>query len=357
MPVRSLWTGLLLVALTSCSKYMDGYSCLNPDRGHKDARNEPDPCHYHDPDAGADAGTDAQCEVGEYLHWEVGWDEPSWLWIGAEDLAPECPAGLATTAYEGHADLVAPAVCEACTCEPPTGSCTLPSKLMASTATCGVPGVTTSFDAPATWDGSCDGTTQTPDGAAHSLSIDPITMSENGCASGPPAAAKIVSLRWDTFARACDVVGWSAGPTRRSACVPDEPLPSGFHLCIYRESERACPTEPGNVFTERHTFYKGVDDDRQCSTCTCGVPTGSTCTAEVSIYKGNDLTCSGPTVAKGITISSSSPTCIDIQLPGQALGSKSAGPTTYIPGTCPPLGGDASGSASPTDPDTFCCRP
>jgi hypothetical protein len=48
---------------------------------------------------------------------------------------------------------------------------------------------------------------------------------------------------------------------------------------------------------------------------------------------------------------------LDIQLSGQALGSKSAGPTTYLPGTCPAMGGDASGSAIPIEPATFCCRP
>ncbi len=93
MLVRSLWTGFLLVALTGCDKYMDTYSCLFPDKGHRDAFNNPDPCHLNDPDSGADAGAEASCEVGEYLHWEVGWDEPAWLWIGAEDQAPSAQPG------------------------------------------------------------------------------------------------------------------------------------------------------------------------------------------------------------------------------------------------------------------------
>jgi hypothetical protein len=38
--------------------------------------------------------------------------------------------------------------------------------------------------------------------------------------------------------------------------------------------------------------------------------------------------------------------CTDIALPGQSLGSKLAGPTTYLPGTCQPLGGDASGGVT-----------
>ncbi|MEO7593456.1 MAG: hypothetical protein ABI134_19740, partial [Byssovorax sp.] len=91
----------------------------------------------------------------------------------------------------------------------------------------------------------------------------------------------------------------------------------------------------------------------QCSACTCGAPTGSACTAAISIYK--DATCSAP--LSQIAISSVAPVCLDIALPGQALGSKSTGPTTYLPGTCPAMGGDGSGIATPTEPTTLCCRP
>jgi hypothetical protein len=289
------------------------------------------------------------------VHWPIWWEDPTLLWFGPPDQVPECPRGPSTISYEGQTDLVALPVCEACTCEPPTGFCALPSTLTASTAVCGTPGATTSFNAPTPWNGSCDSTTQTPSGAAHSLKIDPITMTENGCASGLPVAAKVVSLHWNTFARGCDI-DLPMGPVKRSLCIPDDLLPPSFALCIFHEGEEDCPTDPENVFTERHVFYREVQDERQCSACSCGAPTGSACTATISIYKGNDLTCSGPALVP-IPVSSQGATCLDIQLPGQALGSKSAGPTTYLPGTCPAMGGDASGSAIPTKPATLCCRP
>jgi hypothetical protein len=149
---------------------------------------------------------------------------------------------------------------------------------------------------------------------------------------------------------------WALKPFPRTICLPDDPPPPGFRVCIFHEDEMDCPTEPGNVFTEQHFFYKGVQDDRQCSACTCGAPTGSACTATISIYKGNDLTCSGPALVS-IPVSSVEPVCFDIALPGQALGSKSAGPTTYLPGMCPAMGADPSGSAVKIKPATFCCLP
>lgn len=324
MIARWASTGLLLVGLTGCGWQIGWYTCDNPDEDHIGPNGKPDPCHYQDPHE-----VDPRCAVGDFMHWEVGWDDPTWLWIGSEDQAPACPNGLVSTAYEGHTDLVAPDLCEACTCEPPTGSCALPSTLTASTLACNIPGgSTTSFNAPAPWNGECDSTTQTPDGAAHSLTIDPLVMTENGCAPGPIAPAKVVSLRWDTFARGCDVVGWLPGPTQRSACIRQDPLPAGFRWCVFQKGINECPATPGNVFTEQHVFYQGVQDDRQCSACSCGAPTGSACTATISIYKGNDLTCGSSPVVPGITVSSAGPVCLDIALPGQALGSKLAGPAT-----------------------------
>ncbi len=353
MIARSSWVGVLLVGLTGCGvQSAPLYYCEDPDIGHKGPDGEPDPCHFQEA-----AGGDPQCDVGDFVHWPAIWADPTLLWIGAEEQAPECPRGPLTISYEGRTDLVAANACEACTCEPPTGSCALPSTLTASTNACSMPGgPSTSFNAPTPWDGSCDSTTQTPDGAAYSLTIAPMTMTENGCTPGPPIPAKVVSLHWDTFARGCDVV-FPISPIERSICFPGDLLPPGFALCIIRDGEHACPADPKNSFTERHVFYQGVQDDRQCSACSCGAPTGSACTATISIYKGNDLTCSGPALVP-IPVSSKGPTCLDIQLPGQALGSKKATtPTTYLPGTCPPMGGDASGTALPTEPTTLCCRP
>ena len=323
------------------------------DVGHRDADGLPDPCHLRDP-----VDVINGCPGGRIVHWPVNWEEPLWLWFGPEEQAPVCPEG--STTYEGHADLVAPSACEACTCDPPTGSCALPETITASTATCGAfpSGALSSFDPPAAWDGQCDDADPLPGGAAHAMTIGALTMTENGCATGPTVPAKVISWHWQTFARACDGKGWRSGFIERSVCIPDaDPTPSGFHLCAVRAGEHACPVLADDVFTEQHVFFEGVNDQRACSACTCGAPEGSLCTATISIYKGADLTCVGPAVAQ-LSVSSVAPVCVDIAPPGLALGGKSAGLTSYLPGSCPPEGGEPNGlAARGTEPVTFCCEP
>lgn len=352
MIARRLCAGALLVAVSGCGarSFDVGFSCPDPDESHLGADGLPDPCHERDAVAGGEPG----CAVGtSNVHWAALWADPALLWVGPEDQAPECPRGQVSVAYEGYDDLVAPTACEACACEPPTGSCALPSTLTASTAVCPGGPLTTSFDAPTPWDGLCDNTLQTPPGAAHSLTIGALAMIENGCTPAPPVPAKVLSLHWNTFARACDMP-WRK-PTVRSLCLTDEPFPVGFAMCILRDGEHDCPADPGNVFTEQHFFYNGVQDNRQCSACTCGPPMGSACTPMISIYK--DDVCSAASAVAQISVSSADDVCLDIALPGQELKSKSAGPTTYLPGTCPAMGGDPSGSAIKTNPVTSCCRP
>lgn len=358
MIARWRWAGALLVSVGTVGGCMVtgeiGYNC-DPsiyEEGHRGPDGKPDFCHRKDPPEAGGA-----CAVGECVLVPGFWKGPVLLWAGQAGQAPECETGPTGVFWEGHADLVAPSECEACTCAPPTGSCELSSTLTASTKACNLPGgVTASFDAPVPWDGHCDTAAQVPAGVAASLTIAPLTMTENGCMPGPPVAAKVVSSpSWATDVRACHGAGFLPCLDTGSACISTED-PVEFRVCIAHEGNFDCPTIPGTLFTEQHIFYKGITDDRQCSACTCGPPMGSLCTAVVSVYQNAGGMCGGPIVDQG-TVSSVSPRCVDIQPPGQALGSKSAGPTTYFPGACAPMGGDPSGLATESESFTFCCRP
>ena len=223
MYARSSWLGLLLLGLTGCDvEVLNMYTCSAPDVDHIGPDGQPiDTTHHEDPH-------ELSCTIGQFSHWPYEWGSPSWAWMGPEDQAPACPEGVISVSYEGHADSVAPVLGEVCTCDPPTGSCALPSTISASTTACDTPGgAKTSFNAPSPWDGSCDGTTQAPGGSARSLTVDPIVMTENGCASGTPIPARVAPRHWNKFARMCDI-GLSPGSIERSACLTAAPTAAGF---------------------------------------------------------------------------------------------------------------------------------
>src|SRR4051812_18914644 len=96
------------------------------------------------------------------------------------------------------------------------------------------------------------------------------------------------------YVRPCVRHGLALGPISTIVLPSQRSNPHWLRRVYLQRRRERLPHGAGNVFTEQHFFYKGVEDDRQCSACTCGAPAGSACTATISIYKGNDLTCGGP---------------------------------------------------------------
>ena len=331
------------------------YSCPNPDHGHLGPDQQPDPCHYKDPpDAGA--GASATCAPGDCRHWKYPFGDLLQVWFGPAEERPMCPDGV--DAFTGMSDLVPSKACKSCVCQAPTGSCELPTEFTASSAGCNLSGgLTSSFNAPAGWDGSCDRTTQVPAGAAASLSIAPMKIKEDGCEAGPPIPSfkpEHVPSKPNFLAIGCHADAWFQCGDDLSACVPnDTPLLPGFRPCVVASSDHETCT--GMIFSEPHRgYYRNIQENTTCGDCTCGPPTGSMCTATVSIDK--DLACSD--LVGEISISSAKPACVDFSPAGLALGSKSATHPTYIPGMCEPGGGQPTGEPDVLiDPVTICCRP
>ena len=336
------------LALAGCPDriaYLGG-DCSDPVGDGGDPRTLPRAC------AVIDAGPDVDdgCVGGECVRVPGQWSGPTWLWSGPKEQAPVCDGD---SFYEGYADFVGGGACEICTCQPPTGTCALPSQLTVSTKACNLPGGSSAtFDAPAGWDGQCDSANQVPIGIAHSLTIAPLTMMENECEPGPAVPAKVIPVQGATFARACHGHGWSdCGDHTSSTCIPDDaPRPAGFKLCIFHDGNEDCLSYTG--FTEQHLFYDRAEEG--CVDCACGQPEGSVCKAMLSVYE--DGACSGPPLEQ-LSIASTGSTCVDTQPPGQALNSKSAEPPVYLPGACQPQGGQASGVITGVHPTTICCRP
>ena len=329
--------------------------------------------HYEDPGAGGSGGSGGgggtSSETGPSCPGKcvevVPLSTPvvlSLLWIGpVGQEPPPCPALAPVAVEEGYADLTATKpICSACACNPPQGGCDLPSSMTVSNQPCSMPGgALTAFDPPAGWDGACSTANAIPSTklcggvpCAKSLTIAPLTLHEQGCGVTNSPAADVTQPTWTTAAHSC--VGsaqYQGGCGLSEVCAP---LPiedgAGFKLCFSREGDQECP----GGWSEKHTFYKSIDDTRACSACSCGSPVGSACSAQISAYGTSNCTQSGS--FGSVTMTDIKDGCFDIA-PGMGLLSKGATPPTYTPGVCQALGGEPSGEAVPANPSTFCCLP
>jgi len=181
-----------------------------------------------------------------------------------------------------------------------------------------------------------------------SVTIGPLAVTESACTpSKPPTQAPPT---WKTLGMSCRINPTFECPSNRDSCAPA--AAAGFRVCVYYNpaGDVDCPTI--SKYTEKHVFYGAFDDQRSCSPCTCGEPTGSTCSSNVSIY--GDGACS--TLTSSIAVDATGPACADVPS-GSPLGSKSATLPAYVPGACVPGGGAPSGAATPVMPATFCCLP
>lgn len=367
---------LLIVALTGCDYYdlVDAYWCPNPDKAHKDANGQPDPCHKHDP-AAADGGLPddggSPEDAGEPCpdHGRCvpapteTWRGPVLLWKGLEADAPPCPASADYQAYIGYADLDAPTTCGACKCNAPIGSCALPATMTAAAGSCpgNGPGVVhTSFDPPTKWDGSCTAANSVPAGklcggapCVQSVTMAPLMMTQGGCVPIEPVNVQAPPA-WKTFARACgsDVYPMRCGP-EGALCAPRASGPE-FRTCVFDKGNPLkviCPS----AYPDRSVFYHGFVDTRMCDPCTCGSPEGSTCTGSIGLF--SDTACGSPLGLPTFPVDATGPACFDIKPAGPALGSKTASDPIFTPGTCTASGGEPTGEVA-VDPELamiFCC--
>jgi hypothetical protein len=343
-----------IVLLTGCDQRAEFYSCSNPDKGHKDAQGEPDPCHLSpEPPPPPDAGETCSGECVPLA--PAGWSDAMLLWSGPVFAVPECPDRAPSPAYQGWTDLVSTG-CDECSCEAPSGACELPTTFVASSESCpgdGPGAVHTFFSAPDPWDGSCTAQGAIPAGqlcngvpCVRSLTIDPLVIVESACA---PSQRTVPKSSWQTAAVACRGIAMPPCTDPGMICVPTaEPPPEGFSLCIFNEGDRDCPI----AWPDKRVFYVDHDDSLVCTPCTCSAPMGGECSANVSVYQDNACSMS---LVSYFTTSADPATCLGVSA-GAALGSKSVSDVSYQAGSCTPSGGEPVGEPVPLEPSTFCCR-
>lgn len=294
--------------------------------------------------------------------------EPLVVWFGSKSELDKktCPANTPFEKLRGFDKLVAPpAQCEACACSA-EGSCAgLPETIQIRNGKCGVSNVQiTPFDGPANWDGSCTAVNAMAAGklcngvlCAQSVSTSALPAPTNeSCA---PAIEKPTAMvpkhEWLEGALACHAQDLEGTCPGKEHCV--EPLSEGWHHCLARKGKHDVCPYPYNAHEPRWVYQDNPIDDRGCSECVCGAPKGGICVASLRLY--SDSVCSSQ--LNDNLIASTDPFCVDLVPPGLALGAKTIGNLSYVPGTCSVTGGEPIGAAIPNDDEnsgvvTICCR-
>lgn len=303
----------------------------------------------------------------------AGWTGYVALSDGPSGTDPGCPSAYPTTLSTGNNGLNAPPAACTCSCSAPQwGGCAALDTMVITTgdAACGQATFCSgAMSVPAGWNGSCHNPSYFPGGL---LTCGPNANMTCDANTGQPCNVSVTAsaiaavngsctpsgvttdkpdVEWASFGRACTGVATTGkGCNVGQTCLPrlEPPFVSG--VCIAMDGDNACP--PG-AFTQKHVFYGGVMDDRACTDdCTCGTPSGGTCPSNVTIYSSSAQgTCQSAlgTFAAG--------TCMNVAGNPNLAGRTATAPGAPSGGMCLGSGGTPTGTATTTNPTTFCCIP
>lgn len=294
---------------------------------------------------GGDAGESGDASSGTCgTCWPAapsGWTGPVSLYVGA--AAPPC----SKPAFgEGFGGLQAsPATCASCFCESPAGvDCAEPVMSFYVETTCNVAnpaGGSLSVGL------SC---ASTPLGT-QAVKVAAPQISGGTCAAdgGAPTTPQV---SWKTTGvYACPAAKSSGTCAAGGVCA--SPPPSGVPLCVTQPGVAA--SCPGAYPNGPSVFYTGADDTRGCSTCTCGPPSGGSCSIAspaVDTYGITDIKCVSPAASQLDAPNACAP------LTGPDAVMLIAVPTLVSAGACAVSGGgQPTGGATPTGAQSFCCAP
>lgn len=335
----------------------------------------------------ADAGTDAEPDADEIdasnaraactnkggecvtLHEDANgfkWEGPHPVWFGAAIDAPtQCPfeGKINLKRYEGlHAP---PLDCPLCECEEATGTCAgVPNSISVGTTACMPGGISTPFDGPDGWDGSCTSANGIPAGAqcppgsgtpcVQSIAWSALPEPEKeACAVkvAPVPGFNGLTTSWENAAVACESTkARDLCNNGNEACLPAVLYP--WAQCVWITGEHSCPAN--FTYSRRVMYEQEPKDSRSCSACSCGEPVGGACIANFRVFK--DSGCSSEILNQ--PISSEMPDCNLIFPAGSAVGSKSVTGQSYLPGSCAVSGGEPLGEAveDKGTATTICCQ-
>lgn len=245
-----------------------------------------------------------------------GWTGPTAFWEGTPPVppagAPKCPAGFADPLpTDAHRGLVAPAGSCPCKCGPAQGQvCDTTLHIypdQACSTQCASGGTRTCTTLPAT----CNGSQGTSD-------IDALIVSGGACEPHVDLPAPPTWQFDDRLCKSSDQ-GSCENPDQVCARTPDSPYLS--YLCVTRTIGvgDAIPACPAGYKTAKGPLYGTAIDNRGCSTCTCGAPSGGTCTGKITIYSGADCNLTSPAEYVLSTSTAPTPRCQSFDLGAGSL--------------------------------------
>jgi hypothetical protein len=265
-----------------------------------------------------------------------GWTGPSVVYVGSDP--PNCGGDYAKQTLTGGTAVDAdPAQCSTCSCSNSTAACATFVNIVAST------------------DSHCGGVTCTNSiSNACEPNFAPVCVGSaanaylsmelpSGLASCSPTAEQdptIGDVSWKKEVRACTTADklHIGGCAEGEVCAPKTPFNGSF--CVSKTGDVACPNA---TYSEKHVYYKGVNDTRSCSPCGCDhdcdyswrvEAAGASCSAPFSLDSNDSCVMLSPTDGKFN---------VGVQISGT--------------GSCGATGGQPTGSAAPTGPVTVCCQP
>ncbi|HEX8796330.1 MAG TPA: hypothetical protein VF765_35510 [Polyangiaceae bacterium] len=278
----------------------------------------------------------------------VGWSGPVELYDGTI-TPPPCDSGFSSMpTYDGNDQLTAPAATCGCSCDGATGvQCAAPTLSVYSLMGCAASDLCATHVLGAGQCASIDFSS----GCGGGPTLVELALPEGAASGGscsPQPSKALPPTSWSAAGRACAPASPPAPANcpAQSVCAPRSSSPYLQGLCIMHDGDAACPALGYSV---KHVLYAGIDDTRDCTACTCGGVTGSSCTTTLLTFPPGTPGCTATpnTLTAPVTCS----TGIPAQQSNALLKMGATG------GTCTPGNVQPTGSATPAGPTTFCCLP
>ncbi|HET6585436.1 MAG TPA: hypothetical protein VFG69_18385 [Nannocystaceae bacterium] len=152
----------------------------------------------------------------------------------------------------------------------------------------------------------------------------------------------ILPPEWDEQVTTCKMAELGNSCGEGGVCAPVPPETFEPSLCIYMEGEQDCPA---GDFSEQFIHHSGVEDDRHCTYCGCGMAAAS-CMGSLNVYASADCT--------GAPIGNCPNNMCTMGIAGGHSVAIDYGEDGVCPVMTPP---EAEGSISVTGAFTYCCQP